>query len=77
MFESFFLSKDRTISLIMLMYVASAGLDVNWLFFGIEEFRITTIRNAVLRVILSDRILMENLRDPVLFHVRSYRTSRT
>lgn len=47
---SFFLSKDRTISLIMLMYVASAGLDVNWLFFGIEEFRITTIRNTVIKL---------------------------
>lgn len=46
----FAFSKDRTISLIMLMYVVSTGLDVNWMFFGIEEFRITTIRNMIIKL---------------------------
>lgn len=36
---------------VMLLYVISAGLDITWFFQGLEEFRITIGRNAVVKII--------------------------
>lgn len=36
---------------IMLMYVISAALDINWLFFGLEEFKLTVIRNTIIKIL--------------------------
>lgn len=44
------LSGDATLALVWVPYVASAGLDVNWLFFGLEEFRLTVTRNFVVKL---------------------------
>lgn len=45
-----FWSDDRLISVIFLMYVLSAGFDVNWFFFGLEKFKITTARNTFVKL---------------------------
>lgn len=37
--------------LVYTMYVASFVIDINWLFFGLEEFRISTIRSVVVKVL--------------------------
>ena len=44
------LSGDVILALVWLPYVLSAGLDVNWLFFGLEEFRITVTRNFIVKL---------------------------
>ncbi len=48
---SFFLSKDITAALLMILTVASSALDINWFFFGMEEFKLTVIRNAIIKII--------------------------
>lgn len=47
---SIFLTNDIMIW-IMLIYVISAAFDINWLFFGLEKFKITVIRNTFIKVI--------------------------
>lgn len=42
---------DKTIGWIMLIYVISAVLDINWFFFGIEQFKITVIRNSLVKLL--------------------------
>lgn len=44
------LSGDVTLTLVWVPYVVSAGLDVNWLFFGLEEFRLTVVRNFAVKL---------------------------
>lgn len=45
-----FFAKDVTAALIMTMYVASTLFDINWLFFGTENFKITVTRNTVIKL---------------------------
>lgn len=42
---------NNTIFLLQGFYVLSAMFDVNWLFFGLEKFKITVTRNIVIKVI--------------------------
>ncbi len=41
----------RTLSWIQLIYVFSAMLDISWLFFSLEEFKLTAQRQMLLRII--------------------------
>ena len=45
-----FVSKEL-MSIILMAYVLSAVIDINWFFFGIEEFKLTVIRNTVIKLI--------------------------
>lgn len=48
----FFFEKDyRVIALIQGIYVLSGLLDISWFFFGLEEFKITVLRNIAVRLI--------------------------
>lgn len=43
---------SRTImAVIMLLYVVSAVIDINWFFFGIEQFKLTIIRNTAIKIL--------------------------
>lgn len=46
-----FFSNDKSASLIMGLYVLSSLFDINWLFFGTENFKITVTRNTVIKVL--------------------------
>lgn len=46
-----FVRENRLIALIQGIYVLSGLLDISWLFFGVEQFRITVMRNIVIRLI--------------------------
>ena len=46
-----FVRENRLIALIQGIYVLSGLLDISWLFFGVEQFRITVTRNIVIRLI--------------------------
>lgn len=41
----------KTYFLIYTLYIVGACLDVNWFFFGMEKFKLTTIRNAIVKVL--------------------------
>ncbi|MBO6243544.1 MAG: flippase [Clostridia bacterium] len=50
-FYIIFISDNKVVSLIMLVYVVSAGIDINWFFFGLEEFQMTAIRSVIVKLI--------------------------
>lgn len=41
--------QNRVIALIQSIFVLSGAFDINWYFFGTEQFRITTIRNVIIK----------------------------
>ena len=47
---SWFFSDDKKIALIMFMYVLSGAIDINWFFYGIEEFKTTVKRNVLVKL---------------------------
>lgn len=40
----------KVIALIQIIFVISSMLDINWFFFGIEDFKSTVIRNTVMKI---------------------------
>lgn len=46
-----FLSKDTCAAWILLLFVLSGAFDVNWFFNGLEKFRLTVIRNAIIKIL--------------------------
>ncbi len=47
----FAIATNNILTWIMLIYVVSAAIDVNWLFFGLEQFKFTVIRNSIIKFI--------------------------
>ena len=43
-------SFDKTIATISVLFVISYVLDINWLFFGLEKFKITVTRNTIIKL---------------------------
>ncbi len=41
---------NRELFLIQGLYVASVLFDVNWFFFGIEKFKVTVVRNTIIKI---------------------------
>lgn len=50
-FTFFFEVKYTKIALIQSLFIISAILDINWFYFGLEKFKITITRNAVLKIL--------------------------
>lgn len=46
----FICKENKIIALIMFLYLISGFLDISWLFFGLEEFKITVIRNIIIKL---------------------------
>ena len=44
-------SEERIVAWLNIFYVVSAAFDINWFFFGIEQFKWTSIRNALVKTI--------------------------
>lgn len=42
---------DRNIAAIQIIYLLSAVLDISWFYFGIEQFKITVTRNALIKLL--------------------------
>ncbi len=47
-----------TYYLILLLYVVSSILDINWLFFGLEEFKFTATRSTIIKALSVIAILL-------------------
>lgn len=46
-----FFSIDKTASVIMLLWYVSSAFDINWFFFGMEQFKLTVTRNMILKLL--------------------------
>ena len=44
-------NKYRAFFAIQFIYIIATLLDINWFFFGMEEFKLTVIRNSVVKVL--------------------------
>ena len=44
-------SKYQMISWIQMIYIISAILDINWFFYGLEEFKFTIMRSSIVKII--------------------------
>lgn len=42
--------KFKTVSLVQSLFILSAMLDINWFFFGLEEFKKTITRNTIVKI---------------------------
>lgn len=47
----FFTDNNKMFFVIQIVYIISAMLDINWFFFGIEEFKLTVIRNSIIKIL--------------------------
>lgn len=45
-----FESEYKMIAFIQILYILAATLDINWLYFGLEEFKITITRNTLVKL---------------------------
>lgn len=50
--------ENRLIALVQGFYLLGAFLDINWLFFGVENFKITVTRNTIIKIFTVILILL-------------------
>ena len=50
-YSLFIASDNRIIFLLQIIYVASGILDISWLFFGLEQFKLTVFRNVAIKLL--------------------------
>lgn len=50
-FYSIFYTSNVMLSLVQSLFVISSIFDINWFFFGLEKFKLTVIRNTVIKII--------------------------
>lgn len=64
---------NKAITWILFIYVLSSVLDINWFFFGLEQFKMTVTRNIVIKIITTILIfvLVKNSEDIYVYAVIS------
>lgn len=53
-----FLSENLLVTMLQGIYVVSSLFDINWLFFGLEQFKLTVIRNTAIKVLATACIFL-------------------
>ena len=48
---SLFISENKYITYIFLIYIISGILDINWFFAGIQQFKVSVVRNIIVKVL--------------------------
>ena len=54
----FLFAGNRQISIYLLLFVISAGLDITWFFWGMEEFKITVTRSVIIKILCTAAIFL-------------------
>lgn len=74
---SIFDNKYFTFALIQLIYLISAGFDINWLFFGLEKFKLTVTRNTIIKIlsVISIFVFVRNKSDLIIYAIIMASTS--
>lgn len=65
-----FIAKDnKIIFIIQAIYIIAALLDINWFFFGMEQFKLTVLRNTIIKLIsvISIFIFVKDFSDLYLY----------
>lgn len=44
-------AKNNSLRWIMIIYIFSAVIDINWFFFGLEKFQLIVLRNTIIKII--------------------------
>ncbi len=57
--------------IIQYLYILAAGIDINWLFYGLEEFKITVTRNVIIKITLMGTIFLfvKNKEDLIVYTI--------
>lgn len=65
----FIAKENKVILIIQSIYIISALLDINWFFFGMEQFKVTVVRNTIIKLVsvLSIFILVKKSDDLYLY----------
>ena len=50
LYSIFVVNDNRIIFIIQSIYIVSLLLDINWFFFGMEEFKLTVVRNIIIKI---------------------------
>lgn len=45
------IAEDKLMAWIQIIYLVSVALDINWLFFGLEQFKLTVTRNTIVKIL--------------------------
>lgn len=51
LYTIFFISDNSEIAYIQLFFIISTMLDINWFFFGLEQFKLTVVRNTIIKIL--------------------------
>ncbi|MEH7454258.1 oligosaccharide flippase family protein [Gottfriedia acidiceleris] len=58
LYVSTFVNGNRLIYILQFIYVISAAFDINWFCFGLEKFKITVTRNAIIKSLVAAAIFI-------------------
>lgn len=63
------IAENKIVALILGLYTISGMFDVNWFFFGMEEFKITVVRNTVIKLLSTICIFLfvKNETDTIIY----------
>lgn len=50
-YVALFVTENRTVAFLQTLYLLSVALDIGWCFFGLEQFKVTLARSAVVRLL--------------------------
>lgn len=53
----FFIQTNRLIYILQFLYVLSGVIDINWACFGLEKFKLTSIRSMIINILMTISIL--------------------
>lgn len=48
---SLFIAENQQISILLVLFVISAGIDITWLYWGLERFKMTVTRDFIIRTL--------------------------
>lgn len=51
LYTLFVVKENKIIYIIQSIYIISAMLDINWFFFGVEQFKLTVTRNTIIKIV--------------------------
>lgn len=54
----FWVQRNKIIAMIQILVVLSGMFDINWFYFGIEKFKLTVIRNVVIKIVTTGLIFL-------------------
>lgn len=65
----FFVSDYLEIAYVQLLFILSTIIDINWFFFGLEQFKLTVIRNTIIKIltVLSIFIFVKDSNDLIVY----------